>query len=58
MNFFFSKKISVVFLNFLLLFCVILVPELFRKLRGTCGKYFHLVAFKSELECPSYVQKP
>ena len=40
-----------------LFFFVILVPELFRKLRETCGIHFHLVAFKSELECPSYDQK-
>ena len=37
----------------LLFLAVAWVPELFRKMRGTCGIHFHLVAFKSELECPS-----
>ena len=36
---------------------VILVPELFRKLRETPGNNFHLVSSKSESGCPSYDQK-
>ena len=46
-----------VFLMFLMFFSVILVPELFRKMRETCGKQFHLVVSKSEISCPSYAQK-
>jgi len=53
----FLNFLSFVFLNFLLFSFVILVPELFRKMRETCAHHFHLVALKSELECPSYDQK-
>ena len=36
---------------------VILVPELFRKLRETPRKQIHQVSSKFELECPSYDKK-
>ena len=36
---------------------VILVPELFRKLRETPGNNFHLVSSKSKRGCSSYDQK-
>ena len=36
---------------------MILVPELFRKLRETPGNNFHLVSSKSKRGCPSYDQK-
>ena len=42
---------------FLLFWDVILVPELFRKLRETPGKNFHLVSSKCEPGCPSYDKK-
>ena len=51
-----TRKTSkiLVFPMFLL---VILVPELFRKLRETPGNNFHLVSSSSEPGCPSSVQK-
>ena len=36
---------------------VILVPELFRKLRETPGMHSHLFSSKSEPGCPSYDKK-
>ena len=42
---------------FLLFLVVILVPELFRKLRETPGKNSHQVWSKSERSCTSYDQK-
>ena len=38
---------------FLLLLAVILVPELFKKLRETPGNNFHQVSSKSDPGCPS-----
>ena len=42
-------------LSSFLFLAVILVPELFKKLRETPGNNFHLVSSKSESGCPSYV---
>ena len=41
---------------FLCFLGIILVPELFRKLRETPGMHSHLVSPKSEPGCPSYDQ--
>ena len=46
-----------IFVFFLLFLLVILVPELFRKLRETPRKNSHRVASKSVGFCTSYVQK-
>ena len=43
--------------SFLVFLAVILVPALFKKLRGTPGINFHQVSSKSELMGPSYDQK-
>ena len=50
----FFEILNFIFLSF---WAVILVPELFRKLRETPGNNFHLVSSKSGPGCPSYDQK-
>ena len=54
---FFGFFFEILNFMFFVLFSVILVPELFRKLRETPGNNFHLVSSKSEPGCPSYDQK-
>ena len=52
-------KITLFFMSFIFLWfgAVILVPELFRKLRETPGMHSHQVSSKSEIGCTSYDQR-
>ena len=52
-----SQKVRKKIKDFFFVFSVILVPELFKKVRETPGKNVHQVSSKSELGCPSYDRK-
>ena len=53
-----STNISHLFgLSFFLLVACILVPELFKQVRGSCGIHFHQVSLKTEHLGNSYDQK-
>ena len=54
---FFFTFFLIFFFVLFVLFSVILVPELFRKVRETPGKKIHQVSSKSEVLGPSYDQK-